>query len=672
MSLDSKDEPLFKYAIISDTHLRPGGESSSPWATNLMTNDRARWIIDQVNRSRSDLVLHLGDIVHPVPHQPSYDAAAQVADRLFKMLDAPIYLLPGNHDVGDKHSPHVPSFTVDQHGLDVYKGWFGASYRSFDRGGVHFVLINSSILNSGLPEEGRQTRWLEADLEKHRGGRVHMFSHYPPFIVEPREPSNYDNMDEPARSWLLGLLEEYGVEALFAGHVHQFGYNTHGCTRIYNLFSTCFIRQDYSEMFRVEPADEYGRNDAAKLGWCTVDVHRDGFHVEVRRSYGRTLREGDPGEKQQMVEPMHSVACGPALGVHMRHTLAETMELPYNGPIDEFTRKAVRNDYPVLGLWETGIRGVRLPLGDLLSPVIQNRLRELVDLGHRFGFFTVGPPTASDLKVLRTRRDLVDFLEVILPWEKADEYLPQVLDVRGELSLPVYLANIESSVHREKGGPTFSHYISHGFNVDDVAPLDEFIDRTGAQVDGYTFQIGQNKSPWSQIMSAAEYAERRGFTALVNVRLSSENPAEYLCNDDYVANRVAESLVAAYTWPNVRVFLDTFMDLDRGYFPRHGLYDRRCNPRKGAHVLSNLKTVLQEEGSIEPKGIRVTGGCRVLEFASKRSEYKLLLPERECRPDAAFLDLRGEATIIDLVQGLVNPVDSPLDQCNQCLIVHGG
>ena len=76
MSLDSKDEPLFRYAIIADTHLRPGGESSSPWATNLMTNDRARWIIDQVNKSRSDLVLHLGDIVHPVPHQPSYAAAA--------------------------------------------------------------------------------------------------------------------------------------------------------------------------------------------------------------------------------------------------------------------------------------------------------------------------------------------------------------------------------------------------------------------------------------------------------------------------------------------------------------------------------------------------------------------------------------------------------------------
>lgn len=36
-------EPVFRYAVISDTHIRPEKEeSSSPWKTNLLTNDRAR------------------------------------------------------------------------------------------------------------------------------------------------------------------------------------------------------------------------------------------------------------------------------------------------------------------------------------------------------------------------------------------------------------------------------------------------------------------------------------------------------------------------------------------------------------------------------------------------------------------------------------------------------
>jgi hypothetical protein len=347
------------------------------------------------------------------------------------------------------------------------------------------------------------------------------------------------------------------------------------------------------------------------------------------------------------------------------------MELPYNGPIDEFTRKAVRNDYPILGLWETGMRCARLPLDDLISPANRGRFTELLEMGHRFGFFTVGPPDAGDLEILRSNRDLVEFLEVILPWEKADEYLPRVLEARDELRVPVYLANIESSVHREKGGPTFSHYISHGFNVEDKAPLEEFMTRTGAQVDGYTFQVGQNKPPWRQIMDAAEYAEKKGFTALVNVRLSSENPAEYLCDEDYVANRAAESLVAAYSQPRTRVFLDTFMDLDRGYFPRHGLYDRRWNPRKGAHVLSNLKAVLEHEEGVKPVGMRAHGGCRVLELKSDGSEYMLFLPEGGARPDIAGLDLAGDAIIIDLVEGLVHTAEHPPDPRNQCLAIMG-
>jgi cytolysin (calcineurin-like family phosphatase) len=155
----------------------------------------------------------------------------------------------------------VPAYVVDDHGLDMYGKCFGPLYRSFDHGGVHFVMINALALNSGLSHEAEHSDWLEADLEENRGRRIHLFSHYPPYVFEPSEPSNYDNIDEPARSWLLGLMEEYDVEAMFSGHVHQFTYQRYGVTDCYSLFSTSFVRQDYSEMFRVEAADEHGRND---------------------------------------------------------------------------------------------------------------------------------------------------------------------------------------------------------------------------------------------------------------------------------------------------------------------------------------------------------------------------------------------------------------------------
>ncbi|MDH5200330.1 MAG: calcineurin-like phosphoesterase 5, partial [Candidatus Bathyarchaeota archaeon] len=86
----SLGEPLFRYAIITDTHLRPeGGDTSSPWRVNLLANDRARWVVDRTNLADPDFVVHMGDIVHPLPHLPTYGSAAEAALEIFKGFKAP-------------------------------------------------------------------------------------------------------------------------------------------------------------------------------------------------------------------------------------------------------------------------------------------------------------------------------------------------------------------------------------------------------------------------------------------------------------------------------------------------------------------------------------------------------------------------------------------------------
>jgi 3',5'-cyclic AMP phosphodiesterase CpdA len=642
-------EPLFRYAIVSDTHIRPPGESSSPWRTNLLTNDRARWVAEQVNSHRPDLVIHLGDVVHPVPHLPTYGSASKVAQEIMSRIKAPLYYVPGNHDVGDKDNPTVPSYVVTESYQEKFLEFYGPLYRSFDHRGVHFVLINSPILGSGLPHEAEQREWLEADLEEHRGSRIHAFSHYPPYIHTPHEPSNYDNVDEPARTWLLGLLEEHGVEAFFAGHVHHYGYRRYRETGIHGMLSTCFVRQDYAEMFRVEPADEYGRNDAAKLGYCTVEVYAEGHAATIHRSHGLTL---GPDETHESVEPQPAWGPTVPLGVHLRHPLAETVTLPYNGPIDEFVRKKAWNDYTLLGLLETGFETLRLPLSDLLDPVTRGRLYDIDELGYRYGFFTVDMPNDVAKETMSAHRELVDFLEVIVPWETASTKVPQASRLRDELSIPVYVANIESSIHRERKGPKYSHYVSHGFRIRNTASLDAILPERGA-VDGFVFQVGQHDDPWPSIRMIDDYAARMGTGALVNVRLAPEDPAEYLCDEDHVANRVAESLVAALASPNVKVFLDTFMDLDRGYFPRIGLYDRRLNPRKGSHVARRLAGALNTcSPDLELGATRQRSGWRICGFNSPGHRYELLLPQRNTtREDLRSVLEEPSGEIIDLETG---------------------
>jgi hypothetical protein len=46
-----------------------------------------------------------------------------------------------------------------------------------------------------------------------------------------------------------------------------------------------------------------------------------------------------------------------------------------------------------------------------------------------------------------------------------------------------------------------------------------------------------------------------------------------------------EAVRAARRHPGAAIFLDTFMDHDRGYYPRHGLIDRRFDPRPALYAL---------------------------------------------------------------------------------------
>jgi len=119
--------------------------------------------MNPLQRSQPDFVVHMGDIVHPFPRLATYDAAAEAAVGAHRVVTAPLYYIPGNHDVGDKKNPAMPADAVDEYGLDAYERWFGPLHQSFDHRGLHVILINAQALNSGLAYEADQKKWLEAD-----------------------------------------------------------------------------------------------------------------------------------------------------------------------------------------------------------------------------------------------------------------------------------------------------------------------------------------------------------------------------------------------------------------------------------------------------------------------------------------------------------------------------
>ena len=55
-----------------------------------------------------------------------------------------------------------------------------------------------------------------------------------------------------------------------------------------------------------------------------------------------------------------------------------------SGAVDEFRRKIARNDYPIMAIWEMGIRGLRVPIQDLEDEKTRRRMGLMRDVGHNF------------------------------------------------------------------------------------------------------------------------------------------------------------------------------------------------------------------------------------------------------------------------------------------------
>jgi len=643
-------EPLVTFAVIADSHMNPEDDAStSPWEVNRLANARATVVVSELNALAPDFVVHLGDMIHPVPAQDSYCTAAARFWRVFGDLAMPLHVVPGNHDVGDKPLEWTPAAVVTEEYVELYEREFGASHYSFSQGGCAFVVLNAQLFNTGFEAEHRQRDWLETTLAENAAAKTFVFLHYPPYVYQPEENGHYDNLDEPGRSWLLELLREYGVDAVFAGHVHNFFYDHRAGTDFYILPSISFVRSDYSEFARIGPEDaDHGRNDVAKLGYLLVEVYDDDHRPIICRTYGRSV----PGNDRAVLAPAPRQPDPAPVGVDLRHSWADVVQIPYSGGLDEFDRKSARNDYPLMALWELGITNLRLPLSDLADPHVGERARVLGRNGHRFVPFVFGLPGPKELDVLRRQRDLVTAVEVILPGE-LDDHVDQLAGLRAEDGLPIWVSKLRGHDDITTQDGRYFHVLNHGYLLDEADLLPQLC----GTVDGIVFRIGHDLEPAKAIRQIAQLAESVGVQGVAHIRFAGEVPAEARNDEVAAANRLAEILATSVAHPGLEIYLDSFVDQDRGYFPRTGLLDRRFNPRLAGRVFRNLRATLLDRADVQPLPAGATIPGFVL--SGDTTVQMLLLPSdaRELTTLAVSVPERpSRVTAVDLGDGLAREI----------------
>ena len=584
-------------AIISDTHIRHEKDHSDHcYSSDKLANRKVKFIIRQINKLAPDLVIHLGDIQHPIPDLPTHEAAVKASRHLLQQLNCKLVVVPGNHDVGDKPHALAASPVVNQQALRVFKKHWGPSFYAFDYGNCHFIVINSSILNSGTALESKQTAWLEKDLAENRqsGRRVFLFMHYPLYLDHPAEDEHYDNIGHQARMRLLALLDRYKIEAVFCGHVHNFFYNRYKKTDLYVLPSVTFIRPEFSELFSVGPSDEYGRNDANKLGFFFVRVDAKGHRIYPIRSYGRTMDKKDSPILYSSTE--HTRDRFSPIGVSLRHSWAKSIDMPFDS-LDEFVRKPVRNDYLIQALWELRIQKLRIPIGDLKDLTVKHRVKVLKHLGHTFTVFSVGIPDTEVRKTMAASKKLVDCWEIILPRKDMHKAMAMLRKFKQDTSLGIYLSKINTlDDQREEKDFQFSHFPTHGFRPQDRQLIQKLIkkDKSGRALVGFVFLVPGDGNLFSAIQSVSKFTSSEQTRALIHLKMPRLGEGAAFEDDQAIANAVAESIVSVHGLSNVNLFLDTLVHHDRGYYPRNGLIDRRYNPRLSYYIAKHLNLALPD------------------------------------------------------------------------------
>ena len=626
----SSNSKLFSFAVLGDTHIITKDDvGASPYPVNDLATERSISAVKTINKCKPDFAIHIGDMVRPFPSLKSYIRATKKAKTIFSKLNCKIYFIPGNHDIGDKPNLFSPAPIISKFSIDKYKSAFGNFFYSFTKKNCKFIFLNSSLVNSSLEEELIQYNWVKNELNSSLKKRIFVFMHYPLFLANSSEISHYDNIDEPGRSKLLRLFSKYKVEAIFSGHVHQFFYNVFNEIDMYSVPSTSFLRHDFSEIFHIEPTFEFGRDDSLKLGFFMVDVYKKQHFFKLINTLDK--RQKITKSSFDLISNSTFGTTNP-IGIKFRHSWNEKYSLPFNLPLDEFNRKKARNDYLLLAVFQTGITHIRLPILDLIDDDAVERIRGLLKKGKLFTFFHFGKLNNQILKLVYKYYKLFHNFEIIISNNELNLLSKSISKLKKKINLEVTLGILNSSSNENLSKTKyFRHSTTFGFHKESLSSINTIYKKNEKFLkifDAFSFQIHMDDNCleiFKEIDRFCKFYKKSALIHLNTFNLKSSIP-NY---DDYkIANFIILLAILTFTNKNIKIFIDSIMDVDRGSHPRNGIVDRRGNLRLTSYYLQKLIPQLNEiskNSELEIKKIKENSDLFVIVFSNNKKNYLLSL-----------------------------------------------
>lgn len=212
----------WSFIQLSDIHI--GIENKikfqPSWVENFHTAIQQIKDLDQ----QPDFLIITGDMTRDGKSKPE---ELRNVKNIFEGLDWPVYVIPGNHDIGNRYRDDKKN-VIKKETLDSYRDIMGDDKFLFSHKGIQFVGFNSFLFGSTLDEEEVQWQWLEAQA-KAKDIAQFWFMHSIPFIESPGEVEPiidtgnwYYTIGTKSTDRLMKVLKMGNIKSLSNGHVHQY------------------------------------------------------------------------------------------------------------------------------------------------------------------------------------------------------------------------------------------------------------------------------------------------------------------------------------------------------------------------------------------------------------------------------------------------------------------
>lgn len=203
--------------------------------------------VAKINQVSPDFVVVNGDMTNSSGSKKQLACFWSVMRKVSP--DIPVWYVPGNHDVGNG--------TKDEK-IEGYIREFGYDRFSFTMGNNTFIGINSCLIKDERSElEDEQFRWLKRAIKaaSRKKNSIYICCHHPFFIKKYDEKITYSNQSHENRDKYWNLFKENGVDAVFAGHVHNDEVSSH----------------DGIAMITVGPVSKALGSGVSGIGICTFE-----------------------------------------------------------------------------------------------------------------------------------------------------------------------------------------------------------------------------------------------------------------------------------------------------------------------------------------------------------------------------------------------------------------